>query len=227
MPGDTEGAVPNQQEKSPGLRRGSRRWVLWGTLIWLLLVGVGLVILWRHMLTPGPGALAPGDWPADSVLQPASDRATLLMWCHPRCPCTRASLEELSELVQHAGERVSVQVSFIRPDGCSLQWVQGDLWRQAKAIPGVRVVVDDGSEARRFGVRTSGQALIFGSDRRLLFSGGLTAGRGHQGDNAGLAAATRLAQAGAGKFESAPVFGCALFTVEGTRSSAPLQEGRR
>lgn len=184
-------------------------------------------IMWNHTLTAGQAAQAPGDWPAASHFQPASDQATVLMWCHPRCPCTRASLEELSELVQRTRGRALVQVNFVRPPGLSLQWVQGALWRQAEAIPGVRVVVDDGSEARRFGVRTSGQALIFGRDQRLLFSGGLTSGRGHEGDNEGLAAAARLAGSGTGSFERSPVFGCSLFDSAETRDAAALQEGRR
>lgn len=201
----------------PELRRPPARWVLVSALVWLSLVGAGMAYVGRHSLTPGPAAQAPGDWPAGSGLRKAEEQATVLMWCHPQCPCTRASLEELAELVQRTKGRALVQVSFIRPPGCSLEWVRGALWRQATAIPGARVGVDDGSEARRFGVRTSGQTLIFGKDRRLLFSGGLTASRGHVGENDRLAAAVRLTQGG-GRFETPPVFGCALFTPNETRT---------
>jgi hypothetical protein len=199
--------------------------VLTGVLIWLSLVGAGMAVVWRHSFTPGHAARAPGDWPAASSFQPAADRTTLLMWCHPRCPCTRASLEELAELVQRAGARTAVQVSFVRPPGCSPEWVRGALWRQAEAIPGVRVVMEDGREARRFGVLTSGQALIFGKDRRLLFSGGLTVSRGHVGQSDARVAATRLAETGAGRFETTPVFGCLLLTPEEARGFAP-EEGK-
>jgi hypothetical protein len=129
-------------------------------------------------------------------------------------------LDELSELAKRTRAKVDLQVNFIRPAGCSLEWVQGDLWRQAAAIPGVRVAVDDGREARRFGVRTSGQTLIFGKDRRLLFSGGLTSGRGHTGDNEGRATAIRLIEAGSGQLRTTPVYGCALFTAAENRALA-------
>jgi len=219
-------AAPESEARQPVPQRPPARWVLAGVLIWLSLVGAGMAYVWRHALTPGQAAQAPGGWPAASALRPAGDRTTLLMWCHPRCPCTRASLEELAELVQRTKGRAFVQVSFVRPPGCSEEWVHGALWRQATAIPGVRVVVDDGSEARRFGVRTSGQTLIFGQDRHLLFSGGLTASRGHVGESEGLAAATRLARAGAGRFETTPVFGCALLTPKETRALDQQEERR-
>lgn len=206
-----------RMQRPAGSKAPAGGWVLCGALLWLLGVGVGMGILGRHMLTPGPAAQAPSDWPRASTLRPATDGATLLMWCHPRCPCTRASLDELATLVTRVRERGSVEVRFLRPPGYSEAWVHGELWRQAAAIPGVRVAVDDGGEARHFGARTSGQVLIFGRDHRLLFSGGLTGGRGHLGDNDGLAKAQRLLQSGAGKFETAPVFGCALFSADENR----------
>lgn len=203
-----------RQSGSTARRHLPARWIVLGVVLWLSLVGGGMAVLSRHMATPGTAAQAPGDWPAASAFPPATDKATLLMWCHPRCPCTRATLEELAELAERTRATVDIQVNFIRPAGTSLGWVQGDLWRQAAAIPGVRVAVDEGSEARLFGVRTSGQTLIFGKDRRLLFSGGLTSGRGHVGENDGLTAAIRQAEAGGGKLETTPVYGCALFTAE-------------
>ena len=40
---------------------------------------------------------------------------------------------------------------------------------------------------QRFGAETSGQTLLYDRDGRLLFSGGTTGSRGHDGDNAGFA----------------------------------------
>jgi hypothetical protein len=72
---------------------------------------------------------------------------------------------------------------------------------------------DGGVEARRFGVKTSGTVLLYSALGRLLFHGGITGSRGHEGDNYGI---TRLAAAlrgGAGD-TAVPVvsrvFGCAL-----------------
>ena len=40
----------------------------------------------------------PSDWPRDSVIPLDGRRPTLLMFLHPLCPCSRASVEELAEL---------------------------------------------------------------------------------------------------------------------------------
>ena len=78
---------------------------------------------------------------------------------------------------------------------------------------GARVVlVDrdaDGVEAARFGAKTSGQALLYAADGRLLFHGGLTPSRGHEGDNEGLRRVTAILDGKAARDES-PVFGCSL-----------------
>jgi hypothetical protein len=215
--------------QSCSLPRRRPGWVLAAVLLWLALIGAGMGLLWAHTLTPGQKAEAPGDWPAGSGLRPSADRATLLMWCHPHCPCTRASLEQLGELARRTAGRVSIRVCFVRPPGTSAEWADGGLWRQAKNIPEVTVSLDDGREVRCFGARTSGQVLLFSRDRRLLFSGGITAGRGHLGESAGLAAALRQIESGSGKLETAPVFGCSLLGTEpvGSRSQASGSEGTR
>jgi hypothetical protein len=80
-------------------------------------------------------------------------------------------------------------------------------------MPGVRVFVDrDGAEAKRFGVATSGQVLFYDAQRRLRFTGGITAGRGHAGDNAGADAIVSLVDHGTTVEPETPVFGCALGT---------------
>jgi hypothetical protein len=73
---------------------------------------------------------------------------------------------------------------------------------------------DDAVEARRFGVFTSGQSLLYAPDGALLFSGGITASRGHAGDNAGIAAIAALARGRGAATTETPVFGCALRSEE-------------
>jgi len=69
---------------------------------------------------------------------------------------------------------------------------------------------DDGVEAARFGAATSGQVILYDRDGRLLFSGGITASRGHAGDNDGRDAIVSLLGGGRGTRHSSPVFGCSL-----------------
>ena len=185
-------------------------WILSGAL-WLGAVAAGLAALMAYDNRPGIAADAPVEWPADSRLARDPDGPTLVMLAHPRCDCTRASLAELAELLARSPRRPQAYVVFIRPGPVQGGWEQTDLWRRAEAIPGVTVVRDaQGAEARRFGVRTSGQVLLYGAGGRLLYSGGTTGSRGKTGDNAGRAAVL-AALAGDGSQDSSPVFGCSMF----------------
>ncbi len=90
---------------------------------------------------------------------------------------------------------------------------QTDLWRSAAAIPGAKVISDpDGAEARRFHVTTSGHTLVYGRTGDLLFSGGITASRGHQGDNDGHAAIVSLWNGEHVESRDLPVYGCPIVT---------------
>jgi hypothetical protein len=128
------------------------------------------------------------------------------------CPCTRASLTELDELVGRLDGRADVYVLFVRPEGTDEAWASTDLWRRARAIPGARVAADPGGGvAEQFGSATSGQVLLYSADGELVFRGGITPARGHEGDTP--AAATIFAHVMNGEgvdTRSAPVFGCPL-----------------
>src|SRR5918911_4341156 len=140
------------------------------TILWLFAVSIGLWLLWGYENTPGVGAEPPRQWPADSRIQRATDRATLVMLAHPHCPCTRASIGELARLMTQAQGRVTAYVLFIKPSGSPGDWEKTDLWASAAAIPGVSVVADDeGVEARRFHALTSGQTVLYDTEGKLLF----------------------------------------------------------
>jgi hypothetical protein len=180
--------------------------------LWLLMICTGLGLLWSYGGTSGVAAAAPGQWPADSRVSRAADRATLVMLAHPRCPCTRASLGELARLMAQAHGRVTAYVIFVKPAEFPDGWEKTDLLVGASAIPGVTVVRDDGGvEAGRFRAATSGQTMLYDANGKLIFSGGITSARGHEGDNAGRAAVVSLLGADGAGQEATPVFGCPLF----------------
>jgi hypothetical protein len=182
------------------------------SVAWLLMVVAGLGFLWSYESTPGMAADAPARWPVDSRLRRAGDRATLIMLAHPRCPCTRASISELARVMTQAQGRVTAYVLFVRPANFSGEWEETDLWASAAAIPGVSVLQDDeGVEAGRFHAATSGQTMLYDKDGKLLFSGGMTGARGHEGDNAGRTAIVSLLNLDEAKESETPVFGCPLF----------------
>lgn len=119
---------------------------------WFASVGTGITLVTRYKGTPGAQAAAPDRWPADTAVRRATDRPTLVMLAHPRCPCTRASIGELAELMERVGDRLSAKVLFVAPEGVDQAWTHTDLWRSAAAIPGVELIRDDrGAEAHRFG----------------------------------------------------------------------------
>lgn len=186
--------------------------ILASLIMWLLLVGIGLSVLWGYENAPGIAAKPPAQWPEDSQIQRAPDGATLVMLAHPHCPCTRATIGELALLMAHSQGRLKAYVLFLKPTGFSVDWEKTDLWQSAARIPGVRVMVDDeGAEARRFHAATSGQTILYDAGGRLLFSGGITGSRGHSGDNTGRSAIVSLVNARAADEAETFVFGCPLF----------------
>jgi hypothetical protein len=186
--------------------------ILISITLWLFVVGIGLSVLLGYENTPGAAALPIASWPADSKIQRAPGRATLVMLAHPHCPCSRASLRELAQLMAQSQGRLEAFVLFLKPHGFADDWEKTDLWQSAADIPGVEPIVDhDGVEARLFHARTSGQTMLYDAEGRLLFSGGITIARGHEGDNAGRNAILALVNAGIAEQTETPVFGCPLF----------------
>ncbi len=179
--------------------------------IWTLGVGFGLHKLMQYSYTPGRPAAAAPVWPANPWVTPARDRPTLLVFAHPRCPCSRATIGELARIMAVDQGRVSATVFFYAPSTEAPDWDRTDLWRDAMAIPGVRTAEDrDGLAAQRFGAFTSGETLYYGTDGRLAFHGGITPARGHDGDSSGQDAILSLLAGSRAVRTSAPVFGCSI-----------------
>ncbi len=164
--------------------------------VWFLTVSAGVAFLWNYENTPGAAAAAaPDQWPANSQIQRATDRATLVMMVHPHCPCTRASVGELARLMAQTQGRVTAYVLFNKPLSLSKDWEQTD--------------------------------MLYDKDGYLLFSGGITGGRGHEGDNAGRSAIVSLINTNEAEQSETAVFGCALFAQDecqtGKEASHPKQ----
>lgn len=180
------------------------------TILWLLACIAGLVALWRYKTTPADDGSPPTRWPADSAIARVAGQPTLFMLVHPRCPCSRASLSELNQVMNRV-RGVTATVVFVLPDGAGDSWLRGESWDRAHQIPGTRVLVDrGGAEARRFRVSASGHTLLYGSDGELLYSGGVTGARGHEGDNAGRRQLLARLTEGAGDPARSRVYGCGL-----------------
>jgi len=194
------------------MEMSSRLLLSLAVVAWLLATGLGLRRILVYEGSPGPRGATPIEWPADSQLPRAHGVPTLVVMVHPRCPCSRASIGELAILMTHAQGLVKATVVFVKPAGLASEWEKTDVWTSAGIIPGVTLRVDEeGTEARLFGSQTSGQAMLYGPDGKLLFSGGITSARGHAGDNDGRRAILSLLTRNHAETCETPVFGCPLF----------------
>jgi hypothetical protein len=213
--------MASSQESVVLLPVRSKRHTFFWTLLamaWLGAALAGLYVLAQYANTPGAAAEIPAQWPTDSSipLSPAGD--TLVMFVHPKCPCSRASMSELQRTIAHIHEPITTWVVFYRPATMAPGWEQTDLWHSAIAIPGTHVISDvDGVEAARFHATTSGQTVLYDANGHLLFSGGITGQRGHEGDNAGETAIKDLVNSSSSECRETSVFGCPISTPKSSQ----------
>lgn len=183
---------------------------------WLLVVSAGLVTLLVYEHQPGAASAEPAGWPSESQLPRAVGVPTLVLLAHPHCPCTRATLEELNQLLARSPVDLRVHALFFAPSDEAPEWAHTDLWRTVEALPGVEVRVDrDAREATLFGAETSGHVVLFNASGELLFRGGITGSRGHAGDNLGRQSILAHLSGQGSAVRNTPTFGCSLTEREG------------
>lgn len=190
-------------------------------ILWLSLAFTGYTLFARYKLEQGKQGILANDWPKETQVPHVTGLPTLIFFAHPKCPCTRASLSELERLLARSSGKVSAVVVISSYANFTNEPVQGDFWRQAEAIPGVTVMADSGREARRFGIETSGHVVLFDAAGRRQFSGGITASRGHAGDNVGEDALASILGGDPKTLDRSPVFGCSLTDTSSTSDPNP------
>lgn len=180
--------------------------------LWLLTAVGGVAYLAQYKNTPTEKNNSyPPFFPPDSRLERDNERSTLIFFAHPKCPCTRASLRELSRLMTDVNGKLQAFVVFIKPKDASEDWTETDLRTSAEAIPNVQVLIDEGErETGIFSAQTSGLVLLYDRHGNLRFDGGITASRGHEGDNAGSRAIFEIVTKENDKNAETNVFGCLL-----------------
>lgn len=191
------------------------------SIIWLCSVSFGMASLYNYVNEPSLQGIVADQKPESIQSRPDEQYFQLVMTAHPRCPCTRASIGELARIMAQTQGKLKAQVLFQKPDGVAESWVKTDLWKTTEKIPGVEVLIDDdGQQAKSLGATTSGQTFLYDQEGRLIFHGGITGARGHEGDNAGHSAIVALVNGKQSNIDQSPFFGCLLFNKTNTQESA-------
>ncbi len=150
--------------------------------LWLLCIAIGLKASLDYEKTPGLANRDLRSWPGSSSLKPIGE-LTLVCFLHPKCPCSLASIRQLKKLLSLNPE-LRGYLCFKIPEKFDDSFVYGRNWQEASQLLSMKTVCDR-KEAACFRAETSGETFLFASDGKLLFHGGITAGRGHDGDNHG------------------------------------------
>lgn len=184
-------------------------------VLWAAVVVGGFGFLFGYAGRAGASGAAPGAWPSDSALL-AGEGREVLVFVHPSCPCTHASLEALDRTLQRAGGRTRTRVIAVGEHGGT-----GRILARAAAIEGAERVDDPlGDEVRRFGVATSGHVLAY-VDGALVFSGGVTPARGHEGSGSGCGDLVAALEGRVATPVQRPVYGCGLIDPAPAEGGAP------
>ncbi len=175
--------------------------------IWLGLAVAGLSMLAVYQMRAGRQFAAPTQLAA---IREPTGRATLYVFLHPQCGCSQATVSELERIQADTNGKLAMRLYFEMPTS-DRSWEESPLYVRASAVRAWTVTADPGGRAAvKFGAATSGFTALFDSNGRKVFQGGVTPGRGHEGDSAGAATIIQFVKTGRVLTARTPVFGCAL-----------------
>ena len=78
--------------------------------LWACLVGSGMNVMWRYSVTPGQAAIPKIGWPVNAPVPFGKARPTLVIFAHPNCPYSRASIGELAILMARSQNKVDAHL---------------------------------------------------------------------------------------------------------------------
>src|SRR5262245_2306398 len=119
-------------------RAPASRLLVIAAVLWVSGLVAGFRALWAYSQTPGPTpALAAGDaWPSASRIARGPGRPALVVFLHPRCPCSRASVNELGKILTQLDGRASIHVLLVRPNGAEAGFEATALRERAIEVAG-------------------------------------------------------------------------------------------
>ncbi len=185
------------------------------TLPWFLGVTAGFAVLVAYGSVPGPSESPPDHWPATASIERATDRPTLLVFVHPQCPCTLATIAELERLIAEVSGHVQPIVLLGCPANQRQEWLETRLAQRCQMLSASQVLADvNGVLATQFNAMTSGFCVLYSATGKLQFHGGITYQRGHEGESHGRVALRRILNGQPPLATKAPVYGCQLIRTE-------------
>lgn len=186
-------------------------WVHFSVGAWFVACGSVLWLLWSYSNAAGPQGMLPVGWTPDARLECPEDRPMLLVFAHPKCPCTRATMSAIERLQRDVPGTFATRVVFYEPDGADASWHQTDLWVRAQKLIDAKAIADPGgSISGGAGAAVSGCVALLDPQDGLLFWGGVTPSRGHEGESVGLNSLRSILRGQEPVESRAPVFGCEL-----------------
>jgi hypothetical protein len=184
--------------------------------IWLAAAFWGMRLAARYESTPGEAASVSKSWPTSCDLSRTVDKQTVLLFLHPHCGCSRATVQEFSQALTRYFRtsnlaNLDIHCVFVVPAAHDFVWTDTSLIHRAREISGAKIDFDVGGRlAKQFHVRTSGHTLLYDTNGNLLYSGGVTIARGHEGNNTNRAAFENALSKSTANLGECPVFGCSL-----------------
>jgi hypothetical protein len=178
----------------------------------MVTVVLGFSSLWDSDTNPAVVGTASPVWPASTSLNSTPGKIRLVFALHPHCECSHASLKELELLLKLSGKKVESYILVLKPTGMPLEWVQSELYEEAREIHATVVITDlGGMESKKFGLEASGQVLLYDARGNLAFSGGITPAASQRGDCIGIQSIQAILSGELNYERLAPVYGCSLF----------------
>lgn len=186
-------------------------WVYILVAVWFGLAVTGSLVLTSYASRPALRSSTVVVWPSETKLNRSPGRKNLLMFLHPKCGCSIATVRQLAIVLSKAEANVSVTGVFYCPADESVEWTKTDVWRRCSHLPDVTCVVDRGGiEAARFGASASGHLLLFDDSLQRRFDGGITKSRGHDGHCFSAESLSQLLVGLNPDNTSFPVYGCPI-----------------
>jgi hypothetical protein len=195
----------------------SRRVLLtiFGTALWLAAGSFLYTKMMAFETRAGLGSLhAALWWPLASGLKLGRDERTLLVFLHPKCTCSQATVAQIVKLKERARNGFRIILAVWQPASSDGSW-DSLTPLGVDQLSDYQVAWDRGGRlAGLFDAHTSGQIFIYEKDGRLVFAGGATSSRGGADEGPSLAALESLLQEKGNSYSvglrSMPVFGCSF-----------------